>query len=105
MCQRDLDFRQSLKIVEVRAEARFLPPYSPDLNPIEQVFSKITTCLRRAAVRAERRLYNAIVDEIKIITPTDCLNCFRNSGYTSPKTSDLFARNRASVEFGLGRGP
>jgi len=69
------------KIREAGAEVRFLPPYSPDLNPIEQIFSKIKAYLRRAAVRTERRLYNAIGKAIDSITPQDCTNCFRNAGY------------------------
>ena len=69
------------KIRETGAEVRFLPPYSPDLNPIEQVFSKIKTHLRRLAVRTERKLYNAIGKAIDAVTSDDCLNCFRNSGY------------------------
>ena len=69
------------KIAATGAEVRFLPPYSPDLNPIEQVFSKIKTHLRRAAARTERKLYDVIGDAIRTITPSDCLNCFRNAGY------------------------
>ncbi|WP_404310917.1 IS630 family transposase [Neorhodopirellula lusitana] len=71
------------KIRATGAEVRFLPPYSPDLNPIEQIFSKIKAHLRRLAVRTERKLYNAIGKAIKSVTPTDCLNCFRNSGYVA----------------------
>ena len=69
------------KIRATGAEVRFLPPYSPDLNPIEQVFSKIKSWLCRFAVRTERKLYNAIATAIDAVTPDDCLNCFRNSGY------------------------
>lgn len=69
------------KINETGAEVRFLPPYSPDLNPIEQIFSKIKAYLRRAAVRTERRLYNAIAKAIASVTSDDCINCFRNAGY------------------------
>ena len=69
------------KIEATGAEVRFLPPYSPDFNPIEQVFSKIKAYLRRAAVRTERKLYNAIAKAIQTITTEDCLNCFRNAGY------------------------
>lgn len=69
------------KIRATGAEVRFLPPYSPDLNPIEQVFSKIKSCLCRLAVRTERKLYNAIATAIDAVTPEDCLNCFHSSGY------------------------
>lgn len=73
------------KIEKTGAEVRFLPPYSPDLNPIEQVFSKIKAFLRRAAARTEKRLYDAIAEAIQTITPTDCMNCFSNSGYKTRK--------------------
>ncbi|MCM2369813.1 transposase [Rhodopirellula sp. ICT_H3.1] len=66
------------KICETGAEVRLQPPYSPDLNPIEQIFSKIEAHLRRLVVRAERKLYNAIGKAIKSVTPTDCQHCFRN---------------------------
>jgi transposase len=69
------------KIEATGAEVRFLPPYSPDLNPIEQIFSKIKACLCRLAARTERKLYNAIAKAIETVTSIDCLNCFRNSGY------------------------
>ncbi len=69
------------KIRTTGAEVRFLPPYSPDFNPIEQVFSKIKAHLRRLAVRTERKLYNAIGKAIQAVTSDDCKNCFRNSGY------------------------
>ena len=71
------------KIEATGAEVRFLPPYSPDLNPIEQIFSKIKAHLCRLAVRTERKLYNAIAKAIDTVTPIDCLNCFRNSGYVA----------------------
>jgi transposase len=66
------------KIEATGAEIRFLPPCRPDLNPIEQIFSKIKAYLCRLAVRTER---NAIAKAIETVTPVDCLNCFRNSGY------------------------
>jgi transposase len=69
------------KIKATGAEVRFLPPYSPDLNPIEQIFSKIKAHLCRVAARTERKLYNAIGKAINTVTSLDCLNCFRNSGY------------------------
>ena len=68
-------------IEEAGCSLIYLPPYSPDLNPIEQIFSKIKAHLRRLAVRTERKLYNAIGKAIDTVTSDDCLNCFRNSGY------------------------
>lgn len=59
----------------------YLPPYSPDLNPIEQVFAKIKALLRRMAPRS----FDAIADALKIILekfrPKECVNYIRNSGY------------------------
>lgn len=69
------------KIKATGAEVRFLPPYSPDLNPIEQIFSKIKAYLRKVAVRTERKLENAIGKAIETVTAEDCLHCFKNAGY------------------------
>ena len=69
------------KVEATGAEVKFLPPYSPDLNPIEQIFSKIKAYLRKVAVRTERKLENAIGRAIKTITADDCRNCFLNAGY------------------------
>lgn len=61
----------------------FLPPYSPDLNPIEQVFAKLKTLLRKA----EERTFDGVVSRIgrllENFTPTECANYLRNSGYAS----------------------
>ncbi len=61
----------------------FLPPYSPDLNPIEQVFAKLKTLLKKAGertVEATWRRVGALLDEF---TPQECANYFKNSGYAS----------------------
>jgi transposase len=71
------------KIHSAGVEVLFLPPYSPDLNPIEQIFAKIKAILCRFGARTERRLYNAISKAIVIVTASDCLNCFSNSGYVA----------------------
>ncbi|MCM2369901.1 transposase [Rhodopirellula sp. ICT_H3.1] len=71
------------KIHATGAEVRFLTPYSPDLNPIEQVFSKFKAHLRRLDVRTEGNLHNAIGKAIKSVTPTDCLSYFRNTRYVA----------------------
>jgi transposase len=63
------------------AELRFLPPYSPDLNPIEMAFSKIKALLRKVAARTVPALGDAIRDAIDAITPTECANYFTASGY------------------------
>jgi transposase len=68
-------------IEAVGATICYLPPYSPDMNPIEKIFSKIKAWLRSAQARTEATLYDAIADALRSITPTDCRNCFRAAGY------------------------
>lgn len=63
------------------AELRFLPPYSPDFNPIELAFSKIKALLKKAAARTVTDLWDAIRDAIDAVTPTDCRSFFTASGY------------------------
>ena len=65
----------------VDASVLYLPPYSPDLNPIEQVFSKIKTALRRRELRTITALENAFGESLDWITPTDALHYFEHSGY------------------------
>ncbi len=66
-----------------RAGARliFLPPYSPDFNPIEQAFAKIKALLRKAAARTLETLDAAIAAALDAFTPHECANYFTNSGY------------------------
>jgi transposase len=59
----------------------YLPPYSPDFNPIEQVFAKLKTLLRKAAARSTARLWDSIGDLLAAFHPTECQNYFRNAGY------------------------
>lgn len=66
---------------EVGAKLFFLPKYSPDLNPIEQVFSKLKHLLRKTAARTKQDVSDAIAKIIDGITPTECMNYFQNSGY------------------------
>jgi len=70
-----------LKIETKGMEVRFLPPYSPDLNPIEKIFSKVKASLRRLAARTTQALDKAISKAIASITSDDCLNCFKACGY------------------------
>lgn len=63
------------------AELAYLPPYSPDLNPIENLFSKIKTFLRSRAERTVGALWDSIEDAIEVVSPDDCRNCFRHAGY------------------------
>ena len=65
----------------VGAKLRFLPAYSPDLNPIENAYSKIKCGLRKAAARTVKDLTKAAGRCIKTIAPSDCAGYFRNAGY------------------------
>ena len=68
-------------IEQVGAFLRYLPPYSPDLNPIEQLFAKLKALLRKAAPRTFDDLFTAIADAIALITPQECANYVANRGY------------------------
>jgi transposase len=59
----------------------FLPPYSPDFNPIEQVFAKLKALLRKAAARTLEALQTAIASALDAFPPQECANYFTNSGY------------------------
>jgi len=63
------------------AELRFLPPYSPDFNPIEMAFSKLKALLRKAAERTVESLWHAIGRLIDLITPSESANFFTAAGY------------------------
>jgi transposase len=63
------------------AKLFFLPKYSPDLNPIEQVFAKLKHLLRKAAARTLETICAAIGQILGAFTPKECANYFRNSGY------------------------
>ncbi|MBV8535464.1 MAG: IS630 family transposase [Alphaproteobacteria bacterium] len=65
------------------AKLFFLPPYSPDLNPIEQVFAKLKTLLRKAARRTVEATWREIGALLPEFSPQECANYFRNSGYAS----------------------
>lgn len=59
----------------------FLPPYSPDLNPIEQVFAKLKGLLRRAGERTREGLWSRIGRLIDDFPPAGCANYLRHAGY------------------------
>ena len=65
------------------AHLLFLPPYSPDLNPIEQAFAKLKAHLRKAARRTVEAVINAIGSILEMFTPRECANYLANSGYAS----------------------
>ena len=65
------------------ARLLFLPAYSPDLNPIEQVFAKLKHLLRKATERSKEAVWRRIGDLLDLFTPQECENYLRNSGYGS----------------------
>jgi transposase len=68
-------------IEAVGATLLYLPPYSPDFNPIENAFSKLKALLRKAAERTVEGLWNRIGDLLKEFSPTECANFFAAAGY------------------------
>jgi len=70
-----------LAIEAAGANLRYLPPYSPDLNPIENAFSKLKAFLRKAAARTIDELWDVIRRALDTFTPTDCANYFTAAGY------------------------
>ena len=65
------------------AHLLFLPPYSPDLNPIEQVFAKLKHMMRKAQPRDVEATWRRAGQLLNLFTPTECANYLRNSGYGS----------------------
>jgi transposase len=59
----------------------YLPPYSPDLNPIEKAFSKLKAILRKAAARTLEELWAAIASALDVFSPEECRNYFASCGY------------------------
>ena len=78
-CHKQAEVQESLR--EAGAEAFYLPPYSPDLNPIEQVFSKLKTLLRTHAERTKEALWNRIGTLLGEFSPDECQNYIRHCGY------------------------
>ena len=83
-----MDNLRAHKIVGIReaieamgAELEYLPAYSPDLNPIEQAFSKLKAALRKGAARKVNALLKLIGKLVKSFAPEECANYFRHAGY------------------------
>lgn len=68
-------------IEQVGARLEFLPPYSPDFNPIENAFARLKALMRKAAKRTVEELWNAVGNLIDVFTPTECANYFKAAGY------------------------
>jgi len=69
-------------ITQAGAQVRFLPAYSPDLNPIEKMWSKVKGLLRSAEARTPTELITAIAQALTKITPKDALGWFTSCGYS-----------------------
>ena len=67
-------------INQTGARLRFLPPYSPDLNPIEKMWSKVKALLRSAAKRSADSLWDAIGSALRQVSASDCHGFFRSCG-------------------------
>jgi len=83
-----MDNLSSHKVVGVRkaiesagAKILYLPPYSPDLNPIEMVFSKLKTLVRKAKMRTMETLWKKLGELCDRFPPQECQNYFRHAGY------------------------
>lgn len=63
------------------ASLMFIPPYSPDLNPIERAFAKLKALLRAKAIRTVDALWKTLGELVHCFTPEDCANFFKNDGY------------------------
>lgn len=68
-------------ITKAGASILYLPPYSPDLNPIEQVFAKLKALLRKATARTRDTLWTTIGHLLDAFSPAECRNYLSNSGY------------------------
>ena len=68
-------------IEDAGATLLYLPPYSPDFNPIENAFAKLKTLLRKAAERTREGLWNTIGRLLDLFTPQECKNYFKAAGY------------------------
>jgi transposase len=68
-------------IEKARARLLFLPPYSPDFNPIDMAFSKLKALLRRVAARTVDQLWSVVADCLSAFTDQECRNYFEAVGY------------------------
>ncbi len=77
-------------LVEQNAcELWFLPAYSPDLNPIEEAFSKIKGALRKMKARSLEALFEATGEALRLVTEEDARGFFSHCGYAEPRVHSL----------------
>lgn len=73
--------RAAQMVSDADASLLFLPPYSPDLNPIEMAFAKLKTLVRKLAARTYETLWRAVGKVCDLFTPSECRNFFEAAGY------------------------
>ena len=76
----------------------YLPPYSPDFNPIEMIWSKVKRLLRSIAARTVDALHQAFGTAFAAVTPSDVLGCFRHCGYATIEGAQLSMRHALSKD-------
>ena len=80
------------------AELLYLPPYSPDLNPIEQAFAKFKTALRKAAERTRDALWDTIGRTLDHYPPQQCRNFFNQAGYPTGSETALGSKLNQAID-------
>jgi transposase len=80
-CHKVAGIREAIE--GVGAHLAYLPPYSPDLNPIEEMWSKIKAYLRKVKARSQNRLLPEISNAFQLVCPDDVQGWFRHSGYAN----------------------
>ena len=83
-CHKRSEVRQAIE--QAGCVLRLLPPYSPDLNPIEKAFSKLKAKLRAAAKRTVEELWKYLGEVIDEFSPVECRNYFHSCGYSNAKS-------------------
>jgi transposase len=78
---RNIEAAKALR--EARCWFLYLPPYSPDLNPIEMAFAKLKAHLRRIGARSFTQVFAAIADVCDLFSPQECWNYLKDAGYVS----------------------
>jgi transposase len=78
-CHKSADVRDAIEAAA--AQLRFLPPYSPDFNPIENAFAKLKALLRKAAARTRDALWDEVGRLLELFAPDECRNYFIAAGY------------------------
>jgi len=86
-------------ITATGARVLYLPPYSPDLNPIEKFFSKLKALLRKAAKRDLDALWKEIGELLNTVSPSECTNFFASCGYVSTYIETALEKLRLSMMY------